>query len=76
MRVASAIAQPKAAPAAEVRTQPQKRRARGLSGVSSTESASPAELPPVPHSHDDADRQTDPAVNDEARLQEVPPWLT
>ena len=53
------------------KAQPQRRRVWGLSGVSSKESASPEELPPVPEDDSDADHQTVvSAIKEEADLQE------
>ena len=48
----------------------QKRRIRGISGVSSTESASSTDFPGAPVFDADTDRQADSVVKDEADLQE------
>ena len=50
---------------------PQRRRIRGISGVSSTESASsPADFPGAPVFDSETDRQADPVVKTEGDLQE------
>ena len=59
-----------AAPQEPQMIRPQRRRIRGISGLSSTESASADDFPGAPLLDTDTDRQADSVVKDEADLEE------